>query len=210
MSATGAQQAPKKRRRSASPRSSSGGLMNPEQRRYAVAGVLIILGVYVAPLVLAVVTIPALIPLKNGLEGSFAEGLPELLAGFYVELILGQGPISQAPSVLLPLLAALTVATLWSPSHRRVTRAAVMISAAGMLAAVILHYLLVNENVAFNLVHFREDLLDHPDVTGDEAPALLFEAAKGRYVTKALQDLATVLAILLGVKVIPGRSDDNA
>ena len=184
---------PRKRpRRPATPRD---GLppMRRQQREYAVMGVLIVLLVYAAPLVLAVVTLP--------IFHVFDSGLARGMANFFVDLILGRGPISQAPTLLLPLLAALTVAALWSPAHQRATRAAVVIAGLGMLAAVILYYLLNIEPISEHLTYYR------PELTSDDDQRLLFDAAKERYVTKALQDLATFLAILLGVKVLPERAD---
>jgi len=162
--------------------------MTANQRRIAVYILIGLLALYIAPLLAA-----AGPTLFGGLHGEAGPG------ALLLQLMIGGGPYAQASAVMTPLIAGLTVATMWSRAYRRWAYVAIGLSAAGVLAAVILWYGL-SGTAAEPIYYYAPAGYDD---------ALAFASLKERFLGAVFGTLATVVAVLLGLRATDvGRSND--
>ncbi|WAC59764.1 hypothetical protein [Brevundimonas sp. SL130] len=160
--------------------------MNPYQRRVALYILITLIAAYVAPLVAA-----AAAGLVGALQGENGPGALLLL------LMTDEGPYGQASTLFTPLIAGLTVTTLWTAQNRRWTYAVIGLCAAGVAAAVALSLILSNDETA-QLLYW------HASEGADSLAS--FDLLKNRFLGMVIGALATVIGVLLGLKAVDTES----
>tara|TARA_R110002051_G_scaffold1221_5_gene6724 strand:+ start:2799 stop:3290 length:492 start_codon:yes stop_codon:yes gene_type:complete len=163
--------------------------MTANQIRVAIYILIGLLGLYVAPLVAAAG--PALFGTLTGETGP---------GKLLLMLMTDDGPYGQSSALMTPLIAGLTVATLWSRTNRRWAYTAIAVSVTGVLAAVILWYGL-SDPLAAEAMWFRAS----PGVDSAEAFGIL----KDRFLGGAIVALATVVGVLLGLRAADTDDGDD-
>lgn len=164
------------------------GGLSPSQRRVAVYLLIAALGAYIAPVVAGAVVAPF-----GGLNGESGPGLLLLL------VMTTGGPLAQASVVLTPLIAGLTVATMWTKSYRRWAYVIIGLSAAGIFACVVLWYYMSGPSA--------EPMSYYATTNGYDDP-VRFADLKERFLTGVMSALTTMIAVVLGLRAATGADSD--